>query len=378
MKLAKFLIGFVAFIALLLSFSTVVFAKTINQETVTVAEGETVREDLFAVGEKVEIAGIVEGDIYAAGGNVEISGTVFGDVIAAGGNVNVSGEVEGSVRAVGGSVNVNGFVGHSVSVAGGKVILGKEADVQGSFIAAGGEISVSGRVARDVRVHAEHIVFASQIGGNADASVGELTLSPTATVSGNLRYFSRSPAIFEKGATVSGEIVHDVPISPKPAFHIGLIAMLVAKLVFFLPIFVLGIFLLKIAPNSSRVLSDEVMAHPVRNFALGLAFFILALAVATVLAFTVVGLPLALILIFFLMLYLYVGFFSVTYALGRKVVPGQSDISQLLLGTVLLVLASLVPIVGHLALFIALYLGFASTVLGKRRIVMALRAKKLL
>ena len=75
-----------------------VIDKLRTGNTVTVAAGETVSNDLYAFAGTVRVDGTVNGDLVASGGLVDVTGTVTGDVLAAGGSVTISGTVAGDAR----------------------------------------------------------------------------------------------------------------------------------------------------------------------------------------------------------------------------------------------------------------------------------------
>ena len=78
--------------------------------TVTIAAGETVSNDLYAFAGTVRVDGTVDGDLVASGGLVDVTGTVTGDVLAAGGSVNITGTVGGDTRIAGGTLSVGGAI----------------------------------------------------------------------------------------------------------------------------------------------------------------------------------------------------------------------------------------------------------------------------
>ena len=78
--------------------------------TVTIAAGETVSNDVYAFAGTVRVDGTVDGDLVASGGLVDVTGTVTGDVLAAGGSVNITGTVGGDTRIAGGTLSVGGAI----------------------------------------------------------------------------------------------------------------------------------------------------------------------------------------------------------------------------------------------------------------------------
>ena len=94
----------VTLVAVLLTFfisAPVLAADLRSADTVTVAAGEVVDDDLYVAGNTVVIDGVVNGDLWA-----------FGSIIT------INGEVKGSIVAAGQTVSINGNVGHAVRLAG--------------------------------------------------------------------------------------------------------------------------------------------------------------------------------------------------------------------------------------------------------------------
>ena len=89
-------------------------------QAVTIAAGEVIDDDLYAVGETVTIDGTVHGDVVAVGRHLTLNGSATGDVIAAG---------QGVV--------INGGVGDDVRIAGMVLRLGNRAAVADDVVAAG-------------------------------------------------------------------------------------------------------------------------------------------------------------------------------------------------------------------------------------------------
>src|SRR5687767_15870586 len=53
-------------------------------DTVTIASGETINDDLYVAGETIVVDGTIKGDLVAFGQTITINGIVEGDLIAAG------------------------------------------------------------------------------------------------------------------------------------------------------------------------------------------------------------------------------------------------------------------------------------------------------
>lgn len=119
-------------------------------DTVVIAAGETVPHDLYVAGGTVRIDGRIDGDLFVGCGTVDITGPVTGDVFVGGGTVNVSGEVGRHLRVGAGNLTVNGPVKLDVLAGAGTAALGSAAKVGGDLIFSAGQMSMGGAVAGGV------------------------------------------------------------------------------------------------------------------------------------------------------------------------------------------------------------------------------------
>ena len=334
------------------------FAADIRQgDVVTVGPTQTINDDLYAFGETVDIQGRVNGDVVAAGGTVTIHGTVTGDLLAAGGTTTVAGTVGGTVRAAGGTTTIDGPVAKDVLVTGGTVRLEPGA-----------------RVGRDLLTGAGSVILAGQVARNVQAGNGTLRLDDNAVVGGNLTYSSEQRAQIAPGARVQGTITHHAPprsgiwpaggpLGPEADRVIGWLRALVG-------LSVLGILFVLLAPGYSRRTADTLGRAPWLSLALGLALLI-GVPVAALLVF-VVGLFIGGWWLALMAMALYAsalmlgiavsGLFVGRWLLertGRRQVP---LVGAVLLGLVLLLLVSVVPVAGGIVVCVAMLTGLGALV----------------
>src|SRR3989442_4535867 len=76
--------------------------------SVTLGQGQTINDDIYAAGGTISIDGNVNGSVIAAGRTITVSGTVSRDVMVGGGTINVTGKVGGSIRAAGRKLTLSG------------------------------------------------------------------------------------------------------------------------------------------------------------------------------------------------------------------------------------------------------------------------------
>ena len=139
--------------------------------TVTVAAGETVSNDLYAFAGTVRVDGTVDGDLVASGGLVDVTGTVTGDVLAAGGNVTISGTVGGDARIAGGTLSIAGAVKEDVLATGGQLTVTSSGTIGEDLIAASGQLTIDGAVTGNVLARAGTYTKAGTIGGTEDVTI---------------------------------------------------------------------------------------------------------------------------------------------------------------------------------------------------------------
>ena len=138
-------------------------------DVVTIGPEEVIEDDLYVGAGQFTLDGTVEGDLVVFGGTLTVNGTVEGDLIAAGQSVIVNGTVGDDARIAGYALAFGGDVADDViaagfsldkaqdsSVGGDLLYVGYQAllagDVTGDVDASGGAVRISGGVQGDVKV----------------------------------------------------------------------------------------------------------------------------------------------------------------------------------------------------------------------------------
>lgn len=142
-------------------------------QTVTIPADETVPHDLYVAGSSVRVAGRIEGDLFVAGGTIDVSGPVTGDLFAAGGTVTISAPVDQHLRVAGGNVSVSGPVGQDLLVAAGTLDLTSTARVGGDVIFTAGRAALEGAVQGSALGSSGAYTRGGTIGGSEDVTLRE-------------------------------------------------------------------------------------------------------------------------------------------------------------------------------------------------------------
>lgn len=156
--------------AVLLVFAAPVSATEIRDaDTVTIAAGEVIDDDLVVFGRRVVIDGVVEGDVLASfGEELIINGRVGGSVATAGTEVFINGQVDGSVwgAAMAITLGENAVVNRNAYVAGASVTAEPGSSVGRDVYTGAYQVILNGDVAGDVTVGAAALEVNGTIGGD--------------------------------------------------------------------------------------------------------------------------------------------------------------------------------------------------------------------
>ncbi len=354
-----------AALLLALSPATALAAEPRSGNQVTVAQNETVNDDLYLAGGTIDVLGTVQGDVVATGGTINIPGSVTGDVIAAGGTINLSGQVGGSVRTAGGTVNVNAPVGGDVVSAGGSVNIGPNARITRDMLVGAGSATIDGQVGRNVNVGSGELAINGTVGGNVRSEGAAPRLGEEAVINGSLTYASNQQASIPSGAQVRGGVeqraVQQAETNPVLSSAIDWLRAVVGLLI-------LGLLFILLFPRAGRRSVDSLRTSPWASLGIGFALLILVpiVAVLAVVAGAFVGgwwVGLVVLAAYIVAVALSVPIAGMSlgdWALDRFG-RGRAALGwALLLGVVVLMLVSLVPFLGGIVLFLAVLFGLGA------------------
>jgi cytoskeletal protein CcmA (bactofilin family) len=142
-------------------------------DEVVIPSGDTVDGDLYASGGTVRVEGTVNGDLVASGGQVQVSGEVTGDLLAGSGTVDISGQIGGDARVGAGQVTVSGSVGEDLLAGAGQVTLAAGGEVGEDLIFGTGRMTLDGRVEGNVLGSTGNYTRRGTIGGTENVNITE-------------------------------------------------------------------------------------------------------------------------------------------------------------------------------------------------------------
>jgi cytoskeletal protein CcmA (bactofilin family) len=285
---------------------------------------ETIKDDLYAVGETITIDGIVEGDLIAFAKDIIINGEVRGDVIAAAQSIEATGTLGDDVRVAGQALKFGpkAKIGGDVIAGGMSLETEKGSTIAGDFIFGGYQALLAGQIDKDLLAGLANMQLAGKVGGDAEVHFGSdddpppidsfsgnqpprvrmpqvpggLTLDNTAEVSGKLKYVSKRDAKIDEAAKVTGGVTHEVPHTepaqpnaPPPPPKNEVLELAYSRLRHFLCAAFIGLVVFLVMPKSALAWADNVRTRPLASLGGGiLGFFGFCIVAAGVIFATVI------------------------------------------------------------------------------------------
>jgi hypothetical protein len=201
--------------ALFVMATPVLAAETSNSEFVIIREDDVFPDDLYAGAIRVTVDGTLDGDLVAfAAEEIVINGTVTGSVIAVTPHLTVNGEVGESLRVTGNRLEIAGQIEGDVVGAVVNARLVAESEVGGEVLMWAWNADVMGAIGRDLTGTQRNLELSGEIGGDVEISVARLEIVDDLTVGGDLGYRSDGDAEGLDRATVAGAVVAETPLPP--------------------------------------------------------------------------------------------------------------------------------------------------------------------
>ncbi len=390
----------------LLVISPVYAADMRSGNSVNIAAGETIDDDLYLAGENLIMDGTVNGDLVVAGGTVIINGNVTGSITAAARSIVIKGRIGNSVRAVGTNISVSGTINGDLVTFGSMVTTAPDSSIGRDLMIGVGSLHLNGPLGRDLKGNAGKLIINNTIGGNVDIEAGEVILQPSANLQGSFKYTSETEAVQEPGAIITGETKHIVPEKKdtgfgclpapkaeegKPApgeqaaattigavigaaltafFSFMLIIMLVGIVLKYVMALLTGIVLILLVHRHIPGMVEAMKIKPWHCLGYGaLKFFIVPIGIAILLA-TIVGIPLGLAALALYLIAIYISPILFSVFLGKWMLKQPADVAgtgpligALALGLLVLNICELLPGIGCLAWLAAVLFGLGMIVL---------------
>lgn len=351
-------------ILLICSFSFPVFgqaATLFNDSNVIGGLKESVMDDVYITANQIAVSGEIEGDLLAVGIATLLTGPVSGDLLAAASNIVVESEIGDDARIVGGTVMIDSSIQGDLVVIGGQITVMSGATINGDLVVTGGTVSVLGTIQGKAIITGGEVYIDAIFGGDVETRAERLLVGSGTQVSGDFTYYSEEPIVIDDLAVIRGEVIMKEPITSKEGrFFFGLFGIFE----FFRVIGLMFAALLLSALFQRQ--TRKVIVHSQNNLWPSILFGFVGSITIPLAAFlfmaTIIGLPLGLIGIF---LYIFLFVSACIYSgvvLGswfRRLVMKdelRADWKWTVIGTLLLAVLMLVPIIGWILVLLVFWL----------------------
>ncbi len=344
------------------------------RDIVILPADQVVHGNYYALGDSVEISGIVTGDLYVLAGQVFVDGHVEGDVLALGGSVEISGRVGNNIRVLGGQVTLSGAVAKNITAITGNFQMMPSADVQGNVVCVAGNADIGAPVAEDVMVFASNLRVSNELSKDLDAYVGQLRLTSKAVIDGNVAYGSNTVAMIDPGAKIKGAVTFESSYVSRVFEGSWMKGILVGSkiataLMNFFYSLITGLILIRLFPKTVECALQALKTSPWKAFVYGIVLLVLLPLASLILLMTVLGAPFALTLIAFNIIGFYTAkIFSILWAsnavfhrMGLKLKP----FATLFVGLVAYFCLTAIPIFGTIVALLAMLFGVGAAVIGR-------------
>ena len=361
-----------------LTSAPVLAADLRSGDTITVASGEVVDDDLYIAGESIVIDGTINGDLWAVGREVTVNGTVNGSIVAAAETINVNGDVAHAARLAGETLNIRGDVGGDLIAFCNAANIASTAEIGGDLLVGAGNVRIDALIEGDVKGGAGEVTITNGVRGNVELEVDNLTVASTANIEGDVIYTSENEANIQSGASVGGTTTHNVPEVEKPAgaaLAAGIASAVMGKVIAFLMILVVGIIIILIAPRRMASVADSVRTKPWPSLGWGAVILFATPIAAIIVCFTVIGIPVGLIALAVYGIGIYLSQIPVALLIGRLIFRRLTEVESkgllvgaLALGLVILGILRLIPFLGFWVGLATALFGLGAVVVSEKRL----------
>lgn len=353
---------FISLAAFLLIAPALIFAADIQSGETTATVDKTQNpKNLYIASQTVNIDGNISQDLTAAGSSVNVNGNIESSANVAGASVNIKGDVGNNVRAVGRDVVIQGNVGGDVLAASQNVVVEKTSTVMGDIMAVGNTVELNGKILGNVRIGgASKVVIRGEVGGFVQIeAVKNLTVENTAIIGGKLTYRSPDTATIANEKNIKGGVEYKEQSNPNYSLNFKQVWYwsLVVKTIVLLIALLIVVYLV---PRFARNFVNETYKRIWPNLGWG-AFALFVLPIIGVILFvTLIGIPFAILLGLIYLLMVMSAAILTPLAIGslmmklvdREAKEYKADWKVVVVGSIIALVLSLIPVIGPLALFV--------------------------
>ena len=323
--------------------------------SIQIAKDETIKGDLYATGQEINVDGTVDGDLYVWGQEATIRGHVTGDVFVFVQTGRIEGQVDGSVRGFCNNITISGDIKRSLMTWAQVIHVDSRGSIGRTVTSFSQTLGIDGKVGGDLFVFNQTTRINGSVGGNIDEKGESLLIEDGAEVAGTIKFEGEKDPTVSKKAKLASEVqfIHRVKHREEFGKSSVVWAMLLAAA------FVLfGLVLFLAMPSFSE---EAVRAAESYGASMGLGVLVLfAVPIASLIAaVTFVGLFIGLSTFVLWLIALYAAQTVVGAVIGQWIMGATTDlwgrIGRMAVGVLIIRVVTLVPHGGWLKLIVLLW-----------------------
>ncbi len=347
---------------------------------------ETINDDYYAAGGKIELDSIVNGDMIMAGGELRIDSKISQDLTLVGGEIRVKGEVADDARIGGGNVIVNATIKDDLIVGAGNFELGEDGFVGGDLIFGGGNVVINGMVNGNIKGGGGSVYINNVVTGDVNLiKADKVKMGPRGKVLGDFKYKSLKASETINTDTVQGSIDFTQiknTITDKEVQSFGTALFAGFSIFRLLTLLFTGLFFIWIFRFYMTNAVNTGYKYSLKSFGVGFLTLIMGPVAALLSLITGIGLGLSFLIMLMWFLALAVGKLIAAYMIGMKIIKVKDSSGfvrayiSFVLGALLLVLISMVPLLGWIIKFILVMIGIGAVALHEMKLFNLLRKDK--
>jgi cytoskeletal protein CcmA (bactofilin family) len=282
-------------------------------DVITIRADEVIEDDLYVAAGEFTMDGTIKGDLVAVGQTLRINGTVEGDLIAAGQSIIINGSVTDDVRIAGFELLVSGDVSDDFLGVGFSMEGRPESSVGGDMVYGGYQalLKIAGSIGGDANVDVggtdpgeqipQFIPFIPNLPAVPSVPAG-LSVETGARIEGDLNYSANAQTALPGGA-VAGDVEFTRYIPKEPATEARPAPSPVVRAGWWflrqfrrlITLLLVGALMMWVVPDWTRRLAKNIETQPLQSLGWGvvaIAVFVVLmvlLVIATVLLAVVFG-----------------------------------------------------------------------------------------
>ena len=315
-------------------------------DSISISEEQVIDGDFYSAANTINISGAVESDLILAGGQVMINGTVGNDALILAVSTDVHGTIGEDLRIISGEVTIAEPVMGDLFIIGGTVNILSTASITGDVLVYASDVTIAGSVGGNILGRIETLRIDTDVAGDVDVTVTELTLGDRANIQGSVKYISNELAIQAQEATVVGDLIRNDPVLsrndiPAGSALVPVLVILFSVLVWFM-----------ISRRTLDKVVNRALSKSVRPISFGFLTIFFAPMAAAVLVMSMIGTLVGFVGFSIYILFILLSLIALPAVLGQLFVKmfnqpvSRPSLFSLAVGVVGVVLLMLLPVIG--------------------------------